>query len=123
MAVCAQPDLPDSLAEGLRIVVSEQGTRTTIALDGWCTLARHNATRRDATRQAIRTALAHQHERKVLTSVAGLSRTHAAFTACFEPARHAARLKMNLVVIRAGERSDGCLISANPERITSINAG
>jgi anti-anti-sigma factor len=93
----------------LRIVVSEQGTMTTVALDGGCDLAQQ-----EARRHAIRSALARQPERKVLEL------THLTFTdssgihGVLELARRAARLKMNVVVIPAAERSNSGLRSASP---------
>jgi anti-anti-sigma factor len=61
MAVRAQTDLLDLRAEGLRIVVTDQGTTTTIALDGEWDLAHQ-----EAAGDAIESALAHRPERVVL---------------------------------------------------------
>jgi hypothetical protein len=57
VAVSVQTDLPDALATGPRIMLTEQGTTTAIALDGEWDLTK---------RGAIRGALARQPERLVL---------------------------------------------------------
>jgi anti-anti-sigma factor len=61
MAVGAQTNLYESLADDLRIVVSQQGTTTTIALEGEWDLAQQ-----EATRQAMHSALVRKPERVVL---------------------------------------------------------
>jgi anti-sigma B factor antagonist len=94
MAVSVQTDVPDALATDLRIVVTEQGTTTTIALDGeW------DLTEREATRHAIRGALARQPDRLVLDlrDLTFMDSTGVHVTT--ELARDAARLNLEFAIV------------------------
>jgi anti-anti-sigma factor len=94
MAANARSDFPDVLADGLRILVDEQGTTTTIALEGEWDLAEQRAVRR-----AVREALAGQPECLVLDlrrlSFIDSSGVHAAI----ELAQHSTGLGVRLVII------------------------
>jgi anti-anti-sigma factor len=94
MAASVQSDLPDVIAGRLGILVSVRGATTTIALRGEWDLAHQQATR-----QAIRRALASQPDRLV----PDLSRLSFIDSSGVHPtvdlARRSARLNIRLVIV------------------------
>jgi anti-anti-sigma factor len=94
MAVSAHTDRLGQLASGLRILVTEQGTTTTIALAGEWDLAQH-----DAARHAIQTALARRPERVLLDLARLTFMDSTGIHGVIELARAATRLSISLVVI------------------------
>jgi anti-anti-sigma factor len=94
MAVSAQTHLHGRLADGLRILVTDQGTTTTIALDGEWDLAQQ-----EAARHAIHRALVRQPERVVLDLTRLTFTDSTGIHGVLELARAAARLRISFVVI------------------------
>jgi anti-anti-sigma factor len=114
MAACAQTDFPDFFALGLRIVVSHEGAKTTIALDGEWDLAE-----RERMSYTIRKVL-----RRVVLDLRRLTfMDSSGIHGVVELARGAARLKIGLVVI-PGPRAVRRLfeVCQLPEAITLVNA-
>ncbi len=94
MAATAQSNLPEELVRGLRIVVREPGTTTTIALEGKWDIAE-----RRAPRQALRTALERRPECLVL-DLSGLSfMDSTGVHGTIEAARWSSRLNVRLVIV------------------------
>ncbi|MGH2868050.1 MAG: STAS domain-containing protein [Solirubrobacteraceae bacterium] len=95
MAAATETDFDDPLLAGLSIVVSQQDATTTIALDGEWDLAQQ-----EKTREAVQSALARQPDRVVLDlsrlTFMDLTGVHDVL----ELANQAARLKVDLVVVR-----------------------
>jgi anti-anti-sigma factor len=118
MAACAQTDFPDFFALGLRIVVSHEGAKTTIALDGEWDLAE-----RERMSYTIRKVLRRQPERVVLDLRRLTFMDSSGIHGVVELARGAARLKIGLVVI-PGPRAVRRLfeVCQLPEAITLVNA-
>ncbi|MFZ0088049.1 MAG: STAS domain-containing protein [Solirubrobacteraceae bacterium] len=117
MTVDTQTDFEVFLA-GLSIDVSQQGAGTTIALDGEWDLAQ-----REKTRDAIQSALASRPERVVLDLSRLTFMDSTGIHGILELASLAARLKIDLMVIR-GRRAvhrvfELCQLS---ERLTFIDA-
>jgi anti-anti-sigma factor len=96
MAVHAQTALSEVEvpAGGLKIVVSQQGASTTIALDGEWDLAE-----RDAAHQAFQSALARQPDRVVFDLSRLTFMDSSGVHGVLELASLAARLKIELVVV------------------------
>src|SRR6185312_4390290 len=97
MAVDTRTGFDDLLHAGLSIVVSQQGATTTIALDGEWDLAQ-----RENTRDAVQSVLARQPDRVVLDLSRLTFMDSTGVHGVLELARHAARLKIDLVVIPGG---------------------
>jgi anti-sigma B factor antagonist len=118
MAVDTRTDF-GYLLVGLSIVVSQQGATTTIALDGEWDLAQ-----REKTHDAVQTVLARQPARVVLDLRRLTFMDATGVHGVLELARHAARLKIDLVVIpgpRAVRRVfELCQLS---EFLTFVDAG
>ncbi len=117
MTVDTQTDFEVFLA-GLSIDVSQQGACTTIALDGEWDLAR-----REKTRDAIQSALASRPERVVLDLSRLTFMDSTGIHGILELANLAARLKIDLMVIR-GRRAVNRVfeLCQLPERLTFIDA-
>jgi anti-anti-sigma factor len=118
MAADTRTDLED-LVVGLSIVVSHQGATTTIALDGEWDLAQ-----RENTRDAVESALAGQPDRVVLDLSRLTFMDSTGVHGVLDLASHAARLKVDLVVI-PGPRTvqrvfELCQLS---EFLTFVDAG
>jgi anti-anti-sigma factor len=118
MAADTQTDF-DLLPVGLSIVVSQQGATTRIALEGeW------DHAQREKARDAVRSVLARQPDRVVLDLSRLTFMDSTGIHGVLELANHAARLKIELVVIpggRAVRRAfEICQLS---EFLTFIDAG
>jgi stage II sporulation protein AA (anti-sigma F factor antagonist) len=94
MAVDTRTGFDDLVRVGLSILVSQQGASTTIALDGEWDLAQ-----RQNTRDAVQSVLARQPDRLVLDLSRLTFMDSTGVHGVFELARHAERLKIDLVVI------------------------
>jgi anti-anti-sigma factor len=94
MTVDTRTDLDDPLLAGLSIVISHQGATTTVAFGGeWDLTQRENA------RDAVRRALARQPDRVEIDLSRLTFMDSTGVHGILELARHAARLKIDLVVI------------------------
>jgi anti-sigma B factor antagonist len=119
MAIDSGTDFDDRLLVGLSIVVSQQAATITIALEGDWDLAQ-----REKMRDAVRSVLARQPARMVLDLSRLTFMDSTGIHGVLELAHHAARLKIDLVVIpgtRAVQRLfELCQLS---EFLTFIDAG
>ena len=119
MAVDTQTDFDDLRVVALSIVVSQHGATTTITLDGEWDLAQQ-----ETTRDAVQNALARQPDRVVLDLSRLTFMDSTGVHGIRELASHAARLKIDLVVIpgpRAVRRLfELCQLS---ESVTLVDAG
>jgi anti-anti-sigma factor len=94
MAVSVQSDVPDVVGGGLRIAITEQGSTTTVAVEGEWDIAKLLTTR-----QAVFKALARQPECVVL-DLSALSFIDSSGVHCvIELARRSQRLSIRLVII------------------------
>jgi anti-anti-sigma factor len=94
MTASVPADLSDAVLVGLRITMSEQGSETTLSLDGEWDLAQQ-----EATRHAIRAALTRQPARVVLDLSHVTFIDSSGIHVVVDLVKRAARLKIGLVIV------------------------